>query len=42
MWSLMKALGLKSGVVTTSNSLDHTETDDAIMEENGNLNFFSA
>lgn len=30
-----QALGLKSGVVTTGNSLDHTEMDDTVMLENG-------
>jgi 5'-methylthioadenosine nucleosidase len=32
--NLIKAHGYKSGIVTTSNSLDHTEMDDIIMEEN--------
>ena len=32
----LQSLGLKSGVVTTSNSLDHNESDDVIMAENGN------
>lgn len=31
---LIEKLGLKCGVVTTSNSLDHTETDFKIMKEN--------
>lgn len=30
-----QALGFKSGVVTTSNSLDHTDTDDEHMLVNG-------
>jgi 5'-methylthioadenosine nucleosidase len=32
--NLIKAHGYKSGIITTSNSLDHTEMDDIIMEEN--------
>jgi 5'-methylthioadenosine nucleosidase len=32
---LVQALGFKSGGVTTSNSLDHTEMDDTLMAENG-------
>mmetsp|Transcript_24058 Transcript_24058/g.34462 ORF Transcript_24058/g.34462 Transcript_24058/m.34462 type:complete len:250 (+) Transcript_24058:24-773(+) len=31
---LIEALNLKSGVVTTSNSLDHNESDDKLMAEN--------
>mmetsp|Transcript_24046 Transcript_24046/g.34445 ORF Transcript_24046/g.34445 Transcript_24046/m.34445 type:complete len:200 (-) Transcript_24046:76-675(-) len=35
--NLIKALGLKSGVVTSSNSLDHNDSDDKIMAENGHF-----
>eukprot|EP00607_Mallomonas_marina_P010044 CAMPEP_0182419650 /NCGR_PEP_ID=MMETSP1167-20130531/4058_1 /TAXON_ID=2988 /ORGANISM="Mallomonas Sp, Strain CCMP3275" /LENGTH=231 /DNA_ID=CAMNT_0024594681 /DNA_START=197 /DNA_END=892 /DNA_ORIENTATION=- len=31
---LVKTLGCKTGVVSTSNSLDHTEKDDQMMQEN--------
>mmetsp|Transcript_30616 Transcript_30616/g.33452 ORF Transcript_30616/g.33452 Transcript_30616/m.33452 type:complete len:249 (+) Transcript_30616:42-788(+) len=31
---LVNKFGYKTGVVTTSNALDHSETDDVIMEEN--------
>ena len=30
-----QALGVKSGVVSTGNSLDHTEMDDTLMLANG-------
>jgi 5'-methylthioadenosine nucleosidase len=33
--NLVASLGLKTGVVTTGNSLDHTEMDDKIMAQNG-------
>lgn len=33
--ALVKALGCKQGVVTTGSSFDHTEMDDAMMDENG-------
>ena len=33
--NLVASLGFKTGVVTTSNSLDHTEMDNSIMAENG-------
>ena len=42
---ISKALGLKSGVVTSSNSLDHNDSDDKIMAENGTTSispFFTA
>lgn len=35
--NLVKSLNLKSGVVSTSNSLDHCDMDDKLMLENGIL-----
>ena len=34
-----QALGVKSGVVSTGNSLDHTEMDDTLMLANGMSHF---
>ena len=33
--NLIKSLNLKSGIISTSNSLDHSEMDDKMMLENG-------
>ena len=34
-----KSLGCKTGVVSTGNSLDHTEMDDTLMLANGAYSF---
>lgn len=35
MYGIMQTLGFKKGVVTTSNSLDHSEIDRTLMAKNG-------